>query len=119
MEHIVFCSIMKRLDKYNDYQYGFRQGHSYETPLITIVEDILYAMDHHKQVDLILLDFRKAFDTVPHRRLLSKLLSYGICNQIYSWIASWLTKRKQRVAIDGITSIDGYQLNLESHKGMS
>ena len=69
MEHIVFHSIMKHLDKYNDYQYGFRQGHSSETPLITIVEDILYAMDHHKQVDLILLDFRKAFDTVPHRRL--------------------------------------------------
>ena len=61
-------------------------------------------MDHHQQVDLILLDFRKAFDTVPHRRLLSKLLSYGICNQTFSWIASWLTKIKQCMGshIDGI-----------------
>ena len=54
-----------------------------------------------------LLDFRKAFDTVPHCRLLSKLSSYGIHNQTHSpaWIASWLTMRKQRLAIDGtITS---------------
>ena len=94
---------MKHLEKYDilhDYQYGFRQGHSSETQLITDAEDILYAMDHHQQVDLILLNFRRAFDTVPHRRLLSN----GICNQTYSWMASWLTRRKQRVVIDGITS---------------
>ena len=61
-------------------------------------------MDHHQQVDLILFDFPKSFETVPHRRLFSKLLSYGMCNQTYSWIASWPTKRKKRVAFDGITS---------------
>ena len=61
-------------------------------------------MDHHQQVNLVLLDFRKAFNTVPHCRLLSKLSSYGIHDQTHSWIASWLTMRKQRVAIDGITS---------------
>jgi len=46
MEHLVCHSIMKHLDKYNtlrDYQYGFRQGHSSEIQLITVVEDILYA----------------------------------------------------------------------------
>ena len=60
-------------------------------------------MDHYQQVDLILLDFRKAFDTVPHRRLLSKLLSNEICNHadLFLDIASWLTKRN---SVDGITS---------------
>ena len=55
MEHIIYHSIMEHLENYNilcNYQYGFRQGHSSETQLIT-VEDILYAMDHHQQVDLI------------------------------------------------------------------
>ena len=101
MEHIIYHSVMEHLENYNtlcNYQYGFRQGRSSETQLITVVEDIL---DHHQQVDLVLLDFRKAFDTVPHCRLLSKLSSYGIHNQTHSWIASWLTMRKQR---DGITS---------------
>ena len=96
---------MDHLDNYNilhNYQYGFRQGHSSETQLITVVEDILYAMDHHQQVDLVLLDFRKAFDTVPpHCRLLSKLSSYGICNQTYSWVSPWLTTRKQQVVMNG------------------
>ena len=66
MEHIVYHSIMEHLQNYNilyNYQYGFRQGDSSETQLITVIEDILYAMDHHQQVDLVLLDFCKAFDT--------------------------------------------------------
>ena len=52
--------------------------HSCQTQLILLVEDILKAMDSHHQVDLILLDFTKAFDTVPHKRLLTKLHYYGI-----------------------------------------
>ena len=61
-------------------------------------------MDHKLQTDVILLDFQKAFDTVPHQRLLSKLSSYGIQNETYSWINSWLTRRKQRVIVDGSAS---------------
>ena len=83
MEHIVYHSIMEHLQNYNilyNYQYGFIQGHSSETQLIIVVEDILYAVDQHEKVDLVLLDFCKAFDTVPHRRLLSKLSSYGVHN---------------------------------------
>ena len=107
MEHIVYHSIMEHLQNYNilyNYQYGFRQGHSSETQLIAVIEDILYAMDHHQQLDLVLLDFCKAFDTVPHCRLLSKLSSYGIQNQTYRWTTSWLTNRKQRVTVDGVAS---------------
>ena len=62
-------------------------------------------MDYKPQTDIILLDFQKAFDTVPHQQLLSKLSSYGIQNQAYSWINSWLTGTKQRVIVDHSTSV--------------
>jgi len=73
MEHILYHSIIEHLDFYHileDHQFGFRSGYSCETHLITVVEDILAAMDQRYQVDVILLDFNKAFDTVPHQRLL-------------------------------------------------
>ena len=69
-----------------DNQHGFRSQHSCVTQLIALVEDLFFAMDHQKQVDVILLDFTKAFDSVPHQRLLKKLQYYGINNNIYNWI---------------------------------
>ena len=47
------------------------------------------------------LDFFKAFDTVQHRKFLKKLEQYGIKGQVYDWIAAWLTRRSQRVTLDG------------------
>ena len=61
-------------------------------------------MDHQKQVDLILLDFSKAFDTVPHQRLLTKLEHYGILGDIHGWINSWLSQRTQCAVVDGESS---------------
>ena len=55
----------------------------------------------HYQTDLIILDFSKAFDAVPHRRLLAKLQYYKIDNLVWKLIQSWLTKRSQSVVIDG------------------
>ena len=49
--------------------------------------------------DIIFTDFAKAFDKVPHRRLLHKLKSYGVSDNLYKWIESWLTDRQQRVTI--------------------
>ena len=62
------------------------------TQLITLTDDILRALDQRKQVDIILLDFAKAFDTVPHQRLFKKLQYYGITNNILNWIRTWLTQ---------------------------
>ena len=69
---------LERYNLLNPNQHGFRPNHSCQTQLILLVEDILKAMDLHHQVDLILLDFTKAFDTVPYKRLLTKLHYYGI-----------------------------------------
>ena len=60
--------------------------------------------DSKKQSDLAILDFSKAFDTVPHQKLLHKLKHYGIDGKINKWIGSFLTQRKQRVVIEGESS---------------
>ena len=75
----------------NPLQHGFRPNHSCQSQLISFVKDIQFSMNNHKQVDLLFLDFSKALDTVPHMRLLNKLLFYGIQGPILQWICSWLT----------------------------
>jgi len=62
------------------------------------------AIDDGYAVDAIYLDFKKAFDTVPHRRLLGKLEAYGINNPVLGWIKSFLTDRIQKVSINGAES---------------
>ena len=69
-----------------------------QAQLISIAIEIQFALDCHHQVDLIILDFSKTFDTVPHQHLLKKLSSYGIDGKLQ------LTKRSQRVATDGCES---------------
>ena len=81
MEHILFHHIFSHLEKHNivtDVQHGFRKSHSCATQLITTIEEIARNLDQGSQMDAILLDFSKAFDTVPHQHLLLKLDRYGL-----------------------------------------
>lgn len=72
------------------------------------MEELTKAFDDGKQVDMIVLDFSKAFDTVPHKRLLQKLNNYGIRDigqqRLLSWFENWLCGRTQEVALDGQSS---------------
>lgn len=107
MEHIIFRFIMDHLDRnniINKNQHGFRRAHSCQSQLLLLTEDVLKAMDNKKQVDIVLLDFCKAFDKVPHKRLLCKLKSYGIQGDLVEWIEHWLTKRNQRVILENHAS---------------
>ena len=62
-------------------------------------------MNHgHKQTDLIKMDFGRAFDKVPHRRLLHKLEYYGIRGSAHKWVNSWLSGHTQQVVLDGQAS---------------
>ena len=62
-------------------------------------------MSHgHRQTDVIVMDFAKAFDKVPHKRLLYKLGFYGIRGSTHKWIGSWLSERSQKVVLDGRAS---------------
>ncbi len=65
-----------------------------KTQLVVTTHDLLNFYDQNKQVDTIILDFRKAFDTVPHQRLLLKLENYGIRGNLLSWISNFLTRKK-------------------------
>ena len=58
-------------------------------------------LDHGGAIDAIYLDFAKAFDTVPHERLLRKLVAYGIEGQVLQWIRHFLMERRQRVGVAG------------------
>ena len=62
------------------------------------------ALDNNIQVGTVYLDFRKAFDSVPHRRLLKKLAGYGIKGILLEWLKNFLNGRKQRVVINGKAS---------------
>ena len=58
-------------------------------------------VDGGSPVDVVDLDFQKAFNKVPHQRLLLNLKAIGICNDVINWIEKWLTHRRQRVIVDG------------------
>jgi hypothetical protein len=107
MEHIVFSSIMGHLDRHEllvDNQHGFRRGRTTETQLVQTLEDLAKELDNKQQIDTLILDFSKAFDTVPHQRLLRKLDHHGVRGKTNIWIESWLTQRTQQVVVDGTTS---------------
>ena len=67
---------------------SFRQGCSCKTQLASVAEEISHNLDQQKQINLIFLDFCKAFDTMPHHCLLLKLSSYGIQSKTHCWIKS-------------------------------
>ena len=89
-EHIINRHILDHLDKHNilaDVQHGFGKRRSCETQLLLTCHDLASVMNDSGQVDMLVLDFAKAFDTVAHRRLLSKVAGYG-CGNMQRWITS-------------------------------
>ena len=72
--------------------------------MLCFFEEITKWVDEGSPVDVTYLDFQKAFDKVPHQRLIFKLKSHGMGNSIINWIEQWLTDRKQRVVVDGEVS---------------
>eukprot|EP00745_Piridium_sociabile_P038619 TRINITY_DN7074_c0_g1_i3.p1 TRINITY_DN7074_c0_g1~~TRINITY_DN7074_c0_g1_i3.p1 ORF type:complete len:816 (+),score=128.54 TRINITY_DN7074_c0_g1_i3:312-2759(+) len=108
LEHIISSSVRRHLEAHNiltDAQHGFRQKRSCESQLITTVQELARNYDDKDQVDLILLDFAKAFDKVPHERLMYKIGYYGIRGTTLQWIRDFLENR-QRVRVDGVCSND-------------
>ena len=99
LEKIVRNHIHKYLECNNlsKDQHGFWANRSCLTQL-------LEELDEKDDIDVVYLDCRKAFKTVPHRRLLLKLESLGIRDQTLKWIESFLTNRKQRVVVKGAHS---------------
>ena len=76
----------------------FRSKHSTEIQLILTTQDLSKSLNNKSQVDMIIMNFSKAF---PHNRLLNKLKKYGINSKTHAWISKFLTCREQRVVVSG------------------
>ncbi len=83
-----------------DSQHGFMPGKSCATNLILTLEYLTKAVEEGYPVDLVYLDFSKAFDKVPHRRLLEKTRAKGIGGDVLIWLEDWLRNRKQKVRVN-------------------
>ncbi|XP_076058549.1 uncharacterized protein LOC143035563 [Oratosquilla oratoria] len=84
--------------------HGFQSGRSCLTQLLKYFQDLEDAIEAKEDADVIYLDCKKAFDTVPHQRLFNKLKAVGTEGDIWRWIQVFLENRKQRVAIRGVNS---------------
>ena len=83
-------------------QHGFTTGRSTTTNLPEAVNIWSEALSHNVPVDVIFLDFAKAFDTVPHIRLGNQIKTFGIRGNLLAWIKSFLTGRRQRVVVTSV-----------------
>ena len=87
-----------------DCQHGFRRKRSCETQLLITSHDLAEILNNHSQTDVAALDFLKAFDKVPHHRLLLKLKYYNLDSHVIGWVESFLSSHTQTVVVDGFTS---------------
>ena len=107
LEYIIKDEIQSFFNENNlieDTQHGFRKGRSCLTNLLNFFDEATESFDKGKQLDVSYLYFSKAFDKVPHKRLVLQLKSHGINGKTVSWIENWLSGRQQRVVLNGTTS---------------
>ncbi|CAM5167297.1 unnamed protein product [Natator depressus] len=107
MEHVLKESILKHFEErkvIRNSQHGFTKGKSCLTNLIAFCDEITGSVDEGKAVDMLFLEFSKAFDTVSHSILVSKLKKYVLAGCTTRWVESWLDCRAQRVVINGSMS---------------
>jgi hypothetical protein len=78
-----------------------KKGYQLRYNILEVIDKWSEALDEGLDIDCICTDFQKAFDKVPHKRLIKKIKNYGITNPILSWIEDFLSRRYQRVSIKG------------------
>ena len=99
-EHIV--NHMKINSLLSNKQFGFLSGRSTVLQLLKVMDDWADILDNSKaKIDVIYMDFQKAFDKVPHKRLISKLKGYGLHQEVQDWVTSFLTGRQHKVCVNG------------------
>ena len=99
------CKILETIIKdsfinhINESQHGFISKRSCLTNLLQFIETVTDYVDQGCPVDVIFLDFQKAFDKVTHGRLLQKVKAMGVGSQVANWIVSWLSDRKKELLL--------------------
>ena len=107
IEKLMFNRLYSFLELHNciyDLQFGFREKHSTNHALMSMIQQIRDTMDDGNTAIGVFVDFQKAFDTVNHDILIRKLEHYGIRGTPNNWFKSYLTERKQYVTIDNVNS---------------
>ena len=101
---------MEKYTLYNPSQFGFRPGRSTIFQLLAAHDNIFFNLENGRSVDVIYLDFAKAFDKVDHTILLAKLRKLNIGGKLIKWLESFLKCRQQRVRVDVALSKPGCHL---------
>lgn len=107
LQHIIDSNVNKHMEDYCilfDCQHGSKLERSCEAQLVTLLHNQGTTLDKGIHTDMIVLDFSKAFDHLPHGDLLYKLHRYGIRGITFCWISAFFLGRTQRVIIKGCSS---------------
>ncbi|KAK4819929.1 LOW QUALITY PROTEIN: hypothetical protein QYF61_015304 [Mycteria americana] len=107
MEQIILSAITWQVEDnqaIKPSQHGFRKGRCCLTNLISFYDQVTHLVDMGKAVDVVYLDFSKAFDMVFHSILLEKLAAHGLDGCTLRWVKNWLDGRAQRVVVNGVYS---------------
>ena len=112
-DHMV--DFLTRHSLINQTQHVFLKGRSCLTNLLDFMEHISKWADDGSPVDVIYLDFQKAFEKVSHQRLLIKLKSHGMGESVVNWVRDWLSGRKQRVVVEGEESGWRQVISIRTH----
>uniref|UniRef100_A0A493STT1 Reverse transcriptase domain-containing protein n=1 Tax=Anas platyrhynchos platyrhynchos TaxID=8840 RepID=A0A493STT1_ANAPP len=86
-------------------QHGFLKGRSCLTNLISFYDKVIHWVDERKAVDVVYLDFNKAFDNVSYSILLKKLAAHVLDWRTFRWVRNWLDSRAQRAVVNAVKSI--------------
>ena len=98
VDHLVTNALIR------DSQHGFMNKKSCTTNLLEFLEKLTSEQDAGHAVDVIYHDFAKAFDKVPHKRLIDKFRAHSIDGKVHRWVENWLAGRKQRTVLNGKAS---------------
>jgi Reverse transcriptase (RNA-dependent DNA polymerase) len=96
--------VLHKNDSLSQAQHGFRSKHSCETQLVALVQEMAEVLDRGGELDAAFLDMKKAFDKVPHSRLIQKVGALIEDKAVVNIINEFLSNREQRVRLDGETS---------------
>jgi len=102
MKHVVagyIRQVWEDRDWLYEGQHGFRPGYSCESEIITVCQDISDFLDEAVRLDARIIDFSKAFDLVPHDRLLKKIAASGVDSRVVVWIMEFTIDRSQKVRV--------------------
>ena len=101
----MYEQVLNHTEKFlSSYLFGYREKHNPELCLTTMIEMWRKALDEHKVAGAVLTDWSKAFDCLPQDLLLAKLYAYGFNKAALKFVFTYLTKRSQRVKVNGVYS---------------